>query len=52
MAASALDQERQLAIDPIVASSVQHNTQVRLPPSHTRLFVEYQSHLLIVVLVR
>ncbi|KAG9188117.1 hypothetical protein G6011_02040 [Alternaria panax] len=28
MAASALDQERQLAIDPIVATSVQHNTQV------------------------
>ncbi|OWY43582.1 proliferating cell nuclear antigen [Alternaria alternata] len=28
MAASALDQERQLAIDPIVGTSVQHNTQV------------------------
>jgi len=29
MAASALDEERELVIHPIVATSVQHNTQVR-----------------------
>lgn len=32
MAASALSEERELAIHPIVATSVQHNTQVRDPP--------------------
>lgn len=31
MVASALNEERELAIHPIVASSVQHNTQVRTP---------------------
>lgn len=35
MAASALNEERELAIHPIVGTSVQHNTQVRQakPPS-------------------
>jgi hypothetical protein len=46
MAASALDQERQLAIDPIVGTSVQHNTQVRLCPSHTSLALSTNSFVL------
>lgn len=36
MAASALDEERELAIHPIVATSVQHNTQVRFSQSLQR----------------
>jgi hypothetical protein len=32
MAASALVEERELAINPIVATSVQHNNQVRASP--------------------
>ena len=36
MAASALNEERQLAINPIVGTSVQHNTQVRTSRRQTR----------------
>jgi hypothetical protein len=42
MAASALNEERELAINPIVGTSVQHNNQVRHHSSHDRCHAQLQ----------
>jgi hypothetical protein len=44
MAHSALNEERQLAINPIVGTSVQHNTQVHYPSS-THILFRFPGHL-------